>query len=276
MQEAAGVSRLPVDVVIPVLHGKNGEDGTIQGLLTLSGIPFVGCDMISSAMCMDKVVTNIMLEAAGIAQARFAWVLAFDFFKNREASLASLEKKIKTYPVFVKPANAGSSVGVSKAENREELMRAIEIAAKEDDKILVEEGICGQEVECAVLGNHELVASIVGEIDVSEGFYDYDTKYKNNNAKLHIPAKISEEAAAEVQRIAKQAYKIMGCSGLSRIDFFVERGTQRILLNEINTFPGFTAISMYPSLMAEVGYPLGTLIDTLITLALERNRKIDG
>ena len=269
------VKFIKVDVVIPVLHGKNGEDGTIQGLLTLSEIPFVGCDTISSAMCMDKVVTNIMLENAKIEQAKFTWVSSADFNKDIQHCICKIENELKSYPIFVKPANAGSSVGISKAHNREELISAINAAMCEDNKILFEESITGQEVECAVLGNDNPILSPIGEIAPSNEFYDYDAKYLSDS-KLLIPAHISEETSEKIKQIALKAYKALGCQGLSRIDFFIEKNTNRILLNEINTFPGFTSISMYPMLMNQLGISLPDLIDKLISLALERKEQLNA
>ena len=261
---------IKLDAVIPVLHGKNGEDGSIQGLLQLSGIPVVGCDMTSSAACMDKVITNTMLSFNGIEKAKFHWFTKYDFEKNPEKCLSETEMALKKYPMFVKPSKAGSSVGISKAQNKEQLINAIKIAAKEDEKILIEEAIVGKEVECAVLGNDELIASTIGEISPSGDFYDYDSKYISGDSGLHIPARISEEIAQKIQKIAKKAFKIMGCKGLSRVDFFVENETNKILVNEINTFPGFTEISMYPKLIEKSGYPLQKLIDKLIELAMKK------
>lgn len=261
---------IKLDVVIPVLHGKNGEDGTMQGLLELSQIPFVGCDTTSSAACMDKVITNCMLSYSGISKPAFNWFYTCDFEKDSEKCIRKTEEIIKKYPMFIKPANAGSSVGVSKADNREELIKGIKKAAQEDKKILIEEGITGKEVECAILGNENPVASCVGEIAPSSEFYDYEAKYINDSSKLFIPARIPDDISEKVRKTAILAYKVMGCSGLSRVDFFVEDGTDRVLLNEINTFPGFTSISMYPKLMKEIGIDFPDLIDQLINFALQR------
>lgn len=261
---------IKLDVVIPVLHGKNGEDGAIPALLQLANIPFVGCGMGAASACMDKVITNSVLTYHGIDKPKFNWFYFYDFQNDATKYIEKTEKIIKKYPMFVKPANAGSSVGISKANNREELIESVYIAAKEDNKILVEEGIDGQEVECAVLGNNELLASTVGEIAPSNDFYDYDAKYLSGSSELYIPAKISKDVAEKVREIAKKAYKVMGCSGLSRVDFFVEKGTNRVVLNEINTFPGFTDISMYPKLMEHSGIKFTELIDKLIALAMSR------
>ena len=264
--------KLHLDVVFPVLHGKNGEDGTLQGLLEMSEIPYVGCGVLSSAECMDKVSTNIMFEHAGIDQAKFTWFYSYEYEENAEKCIAKAEAELPEYPLFVKPANAGSSVGISKAHNRDELIKAIEKAAKEDSRILIEENIVGKEVECAVLGNKDPFVSIPGQIAPAAEFYDYDAKYNNAESKLFIPAHISDELAEKVRKTAAAAYTALGCEGLSRVDFFVtDEG--RILLNEINTLPGFTSISMYPKLMAASGIDGSELIEKLISLAFERAGK---
>ncbi len=266
-----GCKVIKLDCVFPVLHGKNGEDGTIQGLLELAEIPYVGCGVLASADCMDKIVTNIMFGYAGIEQAEFTWFYSSDYFKNPDKYISEVEKKLE-YPVFVKPANAGSSVGVSKAANREQLHTAVIKAAKEDGRILIEENIIGKEVECAVLGNNEPFASVPGQIAPAAEFYDYDAKYNNSESKLFIPAQISEELAEKVRQTAVKAYRILGCTGLSRVDFFVT-DDGKVLLNEINTLPGFTSISMYPKLMAASGIEGSDLIERLIEFAFERTEK---
>lgn len=260
----------PVDVVFPVLHGKNGEDGTLQGLLQMNGIPFVGCDLLSSAACMDKGVTNTLLEAAGVPQAKFLWLYARDYDSKKAAIRSQIEQRLGGYPVYVKPANAGSSVGVSKVHDESELDAAIAKASEEDGKIVIEENIVGQEVECAVLGNEEPKASIVGEISTDADFYDYEDKYINGTSQLHIPAHIPEKTAEEIRRTAVHAYRSLGCGGLSRVDFFVRKSDGKIFLNELNTLPGFTSISMYPKLWEKTGLPYGELLDTLIRLAFAR------
>ena len=264
--------KVKLDVVFPVLHGKNGEDGTLQGLLEMSEIPYVGCGVLASAECMDKVSTNIMLEHSGIDQAAFTWFYSSDFRADPDKCIARVEKDLGAYPLFVKPANAGSSVGITKAHSREELVPAIEKALKEDSRILIEENIIGKEVECAVLGNENPFVSTPGQIVPAAEFYDYDAKYNNAASLLYIPAKISPELTEKVKQIAAKAYTSLGCEGLSRVDFFVtDEG--RILLNEINTLPGFTAISMYPKLMASSGIEGSELIEQLIDLAFERAGK---
>ena len=264
--------KIYIDVVFPVLHGKNGEDGTVQGMLQLSGIPFVGCDMLSSACCMDKAVTNTLIDNAGIKQAKWIGLKDFEYRKNQQYFIDKVKKNLG-YPVFVKPANAGSSVGVSKAVDDESLKKAIDIAFKEDRKLVIEEGISGLEIECAVLGNEEPIASVVGEIAPANDFYDYEAKYINAASELFIPARITESKANEVRFEAINVYKELGCSGLSRVDFFVKEGSGEVLLNEVNTIPGFTSISMYPKLFEAAGIEYGDLIDKLFNYALEKWEK---
>ncbi len=258
-----------VDVIFPALHGKNGEDGTIQGLFQLSGIPYVGCDTESSAICMDKAVTHSLLSSADIEQAHYLWFYADRF----DAAPDTIKNKIQArldFPVFVKPSSAGSSVGVSKVERFEDLDQAIRKAAREDKKVVVEEGITGQEVEVAVLGNRDCDASLVGEIGASAQFYDYDDKYINGTSQLYIPARIPQEVSEKIRQTAVRAYRLLGCSGLARVDFFVTAGDNRVILNEIYTLPGFTSISMYPKLWMAMGLSYGELLDKLIELALQR------
>lgn len=265
--EAGGVRTVRLDAVIPVLHGKNGEDGTVQGLLELAGIPYVGCGVLASAVCMDKAVANTLFDAAGVPHCEWDWATRagcadFDALADR------LEKKLG-WPVFVKPANAGSSVGISKAADRDELRKAVQVALAEDDKVVFERFVQGQEVECAAIGNGPASATRPGEILASEAFYTYDDKYVLGTSRTLIPARLSEEKLDEVRALAEKAYDALGCRGLARCDFFVEKdGT--VLINEINTMPGFTAISMYPKLMEAAGKPLGALLDELVALALAR------
>ena len=255
-----------VDVVFPVLHGTCGEDGTIQGLCSLAKVPCVGPDMISSALCMDKTATKIMLKDLNIPQAD--WVTVIDYeFKDSDEVIARIENKFD-YPVFIKPANAGSSVGIGKSHNREELKAHLINAFKFDSKVLVEEYIEGREVECAVLGNDEPFASVLGEIVPDKEFYDYEAKYQSDS-KLTIPAPISETKSNQIREFAKKAFTKIGLKGMSRIDFFVHKMTGDIYLNEINTIPGFTDKSMYPMLMASSGVEGKALVDKLIELAIE-------
>lgn len=258
-----------VDAVFPVLHGVNGEDGTVQGLCTLAGLPCVGCDMTSSAACMDKAITHTILDAAGIKTAPYCYITR-SALSDIDSACGDIEGKLGGYPLFVKPACAGSSVGVSRAADREQLKNGLKIAFAHCSKVVIETEIIGKEVECAVLGNgSRLIASIPGQITPAEEFYDYDAKYKLGTSVLDIPAKISEEQMEELRETAKRAYTAMGCSGFSRVDFFVTEDD--IILNEINTIPGFTPISMYPKLMDNMGIPYGELLDRLIELAVERN-----
>lgn len=266
---------LSVDVVLPILHGKNGEDGSIQGLLQLSGIPYVGCNVLSSAVCMDKAVANTLLDAAGIARCRWHWEWAHDALQNFESLCSLLETKLG-WPIFVKPANAGSSVGISKAQNKTELLEGIRLAYQEDNKIIFEEFIQGQEVECAVIGNQNPTSTFPGEVLATQEFYTYEDKYINGTSRTQIPANLSVEQLKKIQQQAVKAYQALGCQGLTRADFFVEKSTQRILVNELNTLPGFTSISMYPQLMAYYGTPLTQLLNQLIDLAIERAAKQHG
>ena len=262
-----------IDVALPVLHGKNGEDGAIQGPFELAGIPYVGCGVLASAVCMDKAVANTLMDASGVPHCRWTWAAAWEA-ADFDALAARVEGKLP-YPIFVKPANAGSSVGISKAHDRAELRAAVATALAEDTKVVFEEFIDGQEVECAAIGNPETGVTVTrpGEILAGDEFYTYDDKYKNGVSQVVIPARLPEEKLDEVRENAKKAYLALGCSGLSRCDFFVEKGTGRVLCNELNTLPGFTAISMYPKLMeACQGLRFAALLDTLIDLALRKRK----
>ena len=260
-----------IDVVFPVLHGENGEDGAMQGLLQLAGIPYVGPHVSASAVAMDKTLTKLVADQAGVKQAAWMLVRSTELESRTEQILEQLEEKF-SYPMFVKPAGTGSSVGVSKARDREALKAALENAAKFDRKILVEEFIHGREVEVAVMGNDSPVASICGEIDSGADFYDYDAKYLTDTSVAYIPARISEEVEEQVRDAAVRIYTAIGCQGLSRVDFFVTYEDQRVVFNEINTLPGFTSISMYPKLFAASGIPGGQLIDGLLKLAMEAKK----
>ncbi len=262
------VVRERIDVVFPVLHGENGEDGSMQGLLQLAGIPYVGPHVASSATCMDKTLTKLVCDQAGIRQAAWRLVTAEELKNNAEAVMDAVEARF-AYPVFVKPAGTGSSVGVAKAKNREALEKALHNAAKFDHKILVEEFINGREVEVAVLGNDAPAASICGEIDSGTEFYDYEAKYISDCARLYIPARIDAQTEENVRDAAIRAYKALGCRGLSRVDFFVTYEGNEIVFNEINTIPGFTSISMYPKLFEASGIPYPQLLDNLLALATE-------
>ena len=261
------VVRERIDVVFPVLHGENGEDGTIQGLLQLAGIPYVGSHVAASAVAMDKTLTKLVADREGVTQARWQLVRREDADNRMESVVEELEKSFE-YPMFVKPAGTGSSVGVTKAACREELRDGLLCAGNYDEKILVEEFIQGKEIEVAVMGNDSPVASVCGEIDSGAEFYDYDSKYITDTSVAYIPARISEAAAEQVRETAVRIYQAIGCRGLSRVDFFVT-GDDRVVFNEINTIPGFTSISMYPKLFAASGIPYPQLIDELIQLAAE-------
>lgn len=262
------VQNVKTDCVFPVLHGKNGEDGTVQGLLQMSEIPFVGCGCISSAMCMDKEITHTVLEANGIRTAKWVTILESQLDSELSSKCDEMEERL-TYPMFVKPANCGSSVGISKASDRNELIAGIKLAFAHDKKVIVEEGITGSECECAVMGNDKPFASAVGEIKAANDFYDYEAKYENAESQTVIPADISSSASEKIRETAVNAYKIMGCEGLARVDFFL-CGNGDVILNEINTLPGHTPISMYPQLMEHEGLSPEEQEDRLIKLAFER------
>ncbi len=262
------VVREHIDVVFPVLHGENGEDGAMQGLLQLAGIPYVGPHISASAVAMDKTLTKLVADNAGISQAAWQLVRSSDAESRMDTIVENLEKRF-SYPMFVKPAGTGSSVGVSKAKDRVSLRDAILSAGVYDEKILVEEFIDGAEVEVAVMGNGSPVASICGEIDSGVDFYDYDAKYVTDTSVAYIPARIDEDVAEQVRDSAVKVYQAIGCQGLSRVDFFVTYEDQRVVFNEINTLPGFTSISMYPKLFAASGIPYSQLLDELLKLAME-------
>ena len=269
------VEKVHVDVVIPVLHGLWGEDGTVQGLLELAGIPYVGCGVLASAVCMDKAVANALFEANRVPHTKWVAANRWEIESDLEGVCDGVERKLG-WPVFVKPANAGSSVGISKVSSREELKKAIDLALEHDRKVVFEAFVDGQEVECAVIGSDPAVATRPGEILAGAEFYTYDDKYKNGVSQTVIPAHLPEAKLDEVKNYAAMAYTALNCEGLARCDFFVEHGTGRVLINEINTFPGFTSISMYPKLMEHEGLPVPQLIDRLIALALERKEKQHG
>ena len=257
-----------IDVAFPVLHGKLGEDGTMQGLLEIAGIPYVGCDTLASAVCMDKEITNTLLDHNGIPHTPWAVMLKNeidDFFLHSKRW-----EETFGYPMFVKPANAGSSVGVSKAENRESLKEALILAFEHDKKAIVEKAVSGLELECAVLGNDLLESSVVSEIVPKNAFYDYAAKYQTPS-ETHLPARINEKLSNDLRAMAMTAFRILGCSGMARVDFLFESETGTLYLNELNTIPGFTSISMYPKMMTYSGIPYPLLLNRLIELALERH-----
>ena len=256
------------------------KTGTIQGLFELLKIPYVGCGVLASSVGMDKVYTKIIFDKAKIKQAKYEYIRKYqdkyiyidNEFNEQILSLEECVKKItqnQTFPMFVKPSNSGSSVGINKANNEEELKKYIEYASKFDKKILIEEGIKGKEVECAVLGNEEVIASCVGEIKPAEEFYSYDAKYKNAESKTNIPADIPVEKSEEIRRLAIKAFKAIDGKGLSRVDFFIQEETGDVYINEINTLPGFTSISMYPQLFEKSGISYSELLDRIIGLSLK-------
>lgn len=268
-----------LDVIFPVLHGLYGEDGTIQGLLELIKVPYVGCKVLGACNSMDKVYTKIILDKAKIKQVKYAYIRKYkdsyiyvdEEFNETTLSLNEVSEKISkkiSFPVFVKPSNSGSSVGIKKVSNIEGLKEAIEFASLYDVKILIEEGKDVRELECGVLGNENVKASCVGEILSAEEFYSYDAKYKSDNSRVVIPAGITKEEENEIRHLAVKAFKALDAKGLSRVDFFIDKKTGEIYLNEINTMPGFTEISMYPKLWEESGIKYSELLDKLINLAI--------
>lgn len=259
-----------IDVVFPVLHGANGEDGTIQGLFELAGIPYVGCGVLGSALGMDKAYAKVVFEKEGIPQGKYLVYSRKQILRDMGEIIPEVETTL-TYPCFVKPSNAGSSVGVSKAHDRGELESALIFAAKYDRRVLVEEFIDGWEAECAILGNDDPAASTVGQVVPCNEFYDYEAKYMSgDDSEVIIPARLPSEVTEKIRNYAVKAFKALDCSGLARVDFFVRKDDNGIYINEINTMPGFTQISMYSKLWAASGLPYGKLIEKLIDLALER------
>ena len=269
-----------VDVIFPVLHGLYGEDGTIQGLLELIKKPYVGCRVLASSVCMDKAYTKVILEKAGIPQVKHIYIRRIsgqyeyvdEDFNFEKMNIEDISNKIVAklgLPVFIKPSNSGSSVGINKASTIEEIKKYIDYAAKFDSKIIVEEAVNAREIECAVLGNDDIEASVLGEIMPAEEFYTFDAKYNNAESKTKAPALVDENTTAEIRKIAVKAFKAVDGKGLARVDFFVDKNSGKIYLNEINTMPGFTTISMYPQLFEKCGLTYEELIEKLITLAVE-------
>ena len=260
-----------IDCVFPVLHGVGGEDGTMQGLLELAGIPYVGCGVAASANSMDKSITKAIVDTAGVRQAKYYLALRHDFERGAEGVVRAAADALGAFPVFVKPCSQGSSVGVAKANDMLELAAGLTEAFGLDSKVLVEEFIDGHEVECAVLGNQKPVASTVGEIAPTQEFYTFDAKYKDESSKLYIPAHITEQQIETVRQNALRVYTALGCRGLSRVDFFVTHEGGEVVFNELNSIPGFTSISMYPKLFDYEGIRYPALLDRLIELALEEH-----
>ncbi|RJX23510.1 MAG: D-alanine--D-alanine ligase [Dethiobacter sp.] len=262
---------LPLEAVFPVLHGPYGEDGTVQGLLELAGIPYVGAGVLSSAVGMDKAVMKILFQHRGLPVGDFLFFKSHEWARNKISLLKNIEERLG-YPCFVKPANLGSSVGVSKAAVQEALVKGINEALRYDHKVIVEAFIPGREIECSVLGDEEPVSSVPGEIIPSADFYDYRAKYIDTGSRLVIPALLKPEVQEKFKAYAVEAFQAVECSGLGRIDFFYQEEEDRIYVSEINTIPGFTSISMYPKLWEASGLPYAELIDRLIQIALQRHQ----
>ncbi|GEK33194.1 D-alanine--D-alanine ligase [Kurthia sibirica] len=258
----------PFDAVFPLLHGTYGEDGTVQGLLEVLNIPYVGCGVLASSAGMDKVVMKQLFEIAGLNQVPFVYFIRKEWQANQQELLDEMTSKL-TFPMYVKPANLGSSVGVSKASTKEELIEAVTVAFKYDRKVIVETGVVGDEVEMAVLGNDEPKVSVPGQIKATTDFYDYESKYQDGNTELLIPAPVSAEVISTMSDMAIRAFKVLDGSGLVRADFFVT-ADEEVLINEVNTLPGFTPMSMYPILWGNTGLAYSDLIEELINLAIER------
>ena len=259
-----------LDVILPVLHGTYGEDGSLQGLLDMANVPYVGCGVLGAALGMDKEKMKMIFQSVSLPIVDFVTFRRNEWERSPSSILANIEKRLG-YPTFVKPANLGSSVGINKAHDLQELMHAIQVAAEYDRKIVVEQGINCREFECAVLGNDEPLASVVGEIVASNEFYDYNAKYIDGKSQAVIPADIPQEVSEEIRRQALQAFAALDLNGLARVDFFMQQETGKVYINEVNTMPGFTEISMYPKLWAASGLPYTQLLDRLIELAIERH-----
>lgn len=260
-----------LEVIIPLLHGPNGEDGTVQGLLEVMNLPYVGNGVLASSAGMDKVVMKQLFEIAGLKQTPYVYFLRKDWLQDQQMWVDKVEAELQ-WPVFVKPANLGSSVGISKADNKEELVAAVGEALKFDRKIVVEQGVAAREIEIGVIGNDTPECSVAGEIKPLKAFYDYQAKYKDGNTAMIIPAELDAEVYAELVESAKKAFKILDCSGLVRADFFVTAADE-ILINEVNTLPGFTPYSMFPLLWENTGLAYPDLIERLIGLAVERHEE---
>lgn len=259
--------KIEIDCIFPVLHGRNGEDGTIQGMCQMSGIPFVGCNMTSSAVSMDKEYTHIICEAAGITTAPFMSAVNHNKLNINDLYQKAFEKL--SLPMFIKPANNGSSLGISKIRNYDEFEKGVMEAFEYDNKIVIESMIPGFEIGCAVVGNEELIIGEVDEIETKNDFFDYVEKYSQHNSKIHCPARISDELKSQAKAIAAKTYRALGCSGLSRVDMFVTPDN-KIYLNEINTIPGLTDLSRYPSMLKKIGIEYKDLIVKLVELAMEK------
>jgi D-alanine-D-alanine ligase len=260
-----------LDVIFPVLHGPYGEDGALQGLLEMANVPYVGCGVLGSALGMDKEKMKMIFQAIGLPSVDYLVYRRNEWERSPARIMDAIEQRLG-YPCFVKPVNLGSSVGISKAHNRTELEHGINIAAEYDHKIIIERGINCRELECAVVGNDEPLASVVGEVIPSNEFYDYHAKYIDDKSQVIIPASIPQATAEEVRRQAVTAFQALDLSGLARVDFFLEKESGRVYINEVNTLPGFTQISMFPKLWEASGVPYAQLLDRLIELAIERHQ----
>ena len=259
-----------LDIIFPVLHGTYGEDGTLQGLLEMANVPYVGCGVLGAALGMDKEKMKMVFQSVGLPSVDYLVYRRNEWERSPERIMDAIEQRLG-YPCFVKPVNLGSSVGISKAHERGELEDAIHVAAQYDRKVIIERGINCRELECSVLGNDEPIASVVGEVIASNEFYDYNAKYLDNKSQVIIPADIPQASAEEVRRQAITAFLALDLSGLARVDFFLEKESGRIYINEVNTMPGFTQISMYPKLWEASGLSYAQLLDRLIELAIERH-----
>jgi D-alanine-D-alanine ligase len=258
-----------LDVVFPALHGPMGEDGTVQGMLELAGVPYIGSGVVGSAVAMDKAITKTILAQAGLPQLPWRLVTRKEWHQDPTGVAAWIAESIG-FPCFAKPANLGSSVGISKVKGPEDLHDAMQLAAHHDRRIVVEQGVTGREIEIAVLGNAEPIASVAGEIVPHGEFYDYNAKYVDDTAELVIPARIDGDMLGYMQNLAVDAFQALDLAGLARVDFFIEKDTDKVFINEVNTIPGFTSISMYPMLWEASGVPLPELVERLVQLALER------
>ena len=260
------------DIIFPLLHGPNGEDGTVQGLFELLDIAYVGCGVSSSATAMDKVLAKDIFKAHGIPQVGYLGFTKYEWVDEQTRILNEVEEKIG-YPCFVKPANLGSSIGISKSTDKDSFIKSVQFAFQYDQKIVVEEAVDAREIEIGVIGNDKLDLSVIGEIQSGNIFYDYEAKYKDGNTTLIIPAEVDDETLANIHSVAKKAFKALNCSGLSRVDCFVRKSDNQVFLNEINTMPGFTPFSMFPLLWKHTGLEYSALIDRLIQLGMDRHQE---
>jgi D-alanine-D-alanine ligase len=267
---------LPLDVVFPLVHGTYGEDGTLQGLLELANIPYVGAGVLASAVGMDKIIQKMVFANAGLPVVRYCWCYSAACREHPSKVTRMVERELR-YPVFVKPANTGSSIGISKVHGRKELVSALTLASEFDRKVIIEQGVGNaREIECSVLGNDAPEASVPGEIIPSNEFYDYDAKYVDGKSTPVIPVRLPAPLARKIREIAVRAYTAIDCAGMARVDFFVTKGKAKVYLNEVNTIPGFTTISMYPKMWEAAGLSFSGLLDRLITLAIQRHNEMSA